>query len=153
MAGIRGVAASKTHAASGADVNATGFVANEQVTLSTDPTGSSYQWALSVPSDSSPARSALDDDTDATPKFTPDVDGLYVITCTVGGSTVYVLRISVAAPGVVRYGEINNYLPLTDAQVPTPQTGFAFYCGADHSNLPCIKKTDGTVHTVDLTAT
>lgn len=153
MAGISAVSASKSHAHSGADVTASGsFVVNEQVTLSATPTGTSYQWELSIPAASSPARSALDDDTDGTPKFTPDVAGLYVVSVTVNGSTLYVLRLSVAAPGVVRMGEINNMLPLTDAQVPTPQTGFSFFCGADHSNLPCIKKTDGTVHTVDLTA-
>lgn len=151
MAGISAVSASKTHSASGADVSATGFIVGERIALSATPTGSGYQWAMAAPTDSAPAYSGLDDDTDATPRFIPDVAGYYVLSVDVDG-TQYVLRISVAAVGTVRASEVYNFQPLTDSQVSTPQVGFSFFCGADHSNLPCIKKTDGTVHTVDLTA-
>lgn len=152
MAGIGAVSVSKTHSASGADVSATGFLVNERIALSATPAGSGYAWTLSAPNDSAPVASALDDDTDATPAFMPDVPGYYVVTVTVDGATSYVLRLAVAPVATVRLGEVQHMLPLTDAQVSTPQVGFAFYCGSDHSNLPCVKKSDGTVHTVDLTA-
>lgn len=152
MAGIQAVSASKTHDDSGADVSATGFIVGERIALATDPAGTSHAWSLSAPSDSAPARSALDDDDDATPSFIPDVPGYYVVSVTLNGSTLYVLRIAVVSTATVRIGEVQHMLPIADSQVTTPQTGFAFYCGSDHSSLPCIKKSDGTVHTVDLTA-
>ena len=151
MAGIGAVSLSKTHSASGADVAATGFVVNERITLSTDPAGSGYAWALSAPNDSAPVVSALDDDTDASPAFMPDVPGLYLVTVTVDGATLYILRMSVASVATARICEVQHDLPLTDAQVATPQVGYVRYCGADHGNRMVIKKSDGTVHLVDLT--
>lgn len=154
MAGITAQSATKTHASgsTSADASITGFLVNERITLGVSPAGTGFVWALAAPNDSSPARSAIDDDDDAAPSFIPDVSGYYVVSVTVDGTTSYVLRISVADVAIVRQAEGTHFLPLTDAQVPTPQTGFTLFCGADHSSLPCVKKSDGTVHTVDLTA-
>src|SRR6185369_9656961 len=116
MAGISAASVTKTHAASGSDVAATGFLSREQIALSATPSGSGYSWSIALPSDSSPGRAALDDDTDATPKFTPDVPGFYTVTVVVGGSTTYVLRIAAVARGVARQCEAINFAPLADSQ-------------------------------------
>ncbi|HEU4544342.1 MAG TPA: hypothetical protein VFR23_24640 [Jiangellaceae bacterium] len=152
MAGISATAIAASHAASTADASASGFIVNERITLATSPTGSSYAWSLSAPSDSSIASSGLDDDTAAGPKFTPDVAGYYVVSVTVDGATLYVLRLAVAAPGVVRLGEIQNLMPLTDSQVPTPQAGVNLYYSSTQGALS-VKTTAGAVFTINLTAT
>jgi hypothetical protein len=144
MAGIGAVSVTKTHAAAGADVAATGFLVNEQITLSATPSGSGYQWSIAIPADSSPARSALDDDTDAAPKFTPDVAGFYTLSVLVDGATTYVLRIAAAAPAIIRQGEGMNLMPLSNAQVPTPQAGVTLYYSTDSSKA-VVKDTTGTV--------
>ncbi len=144
MAGIGAVSVSKTHAASGVDVAATGFLVNEQVTLSASPAGSGYQWSVAIPSDSAPGRAALDDDTDAAPKFTPDAPGFYTITVLVDGATQYVLRLAVVSVGTVRVGEVFHLLPLANAQVATPQTGVALYYSTDSSKA-VVKDSAGTV--------
>jgi|SRR6185369_11082646 len=144
MAGISAASVTKTHAASGSDVAATGFLSREQIVLSATPTGSSYAWSIALPSDSSPGRAALDDDTDATPKFTPDVPGFYTVTVLVDGTTTYVLRLTVAAVGTARQCEAINFAPLADAQVPTPATGVSLYFSSDLGAL-ATKDTTGTV--------
>jgi len=151
MAGISATAIAASHAASTEDTSTSNFIVGEQITLATSPTGASYAWSLSAPSDSVPARSALDDDTAAAPKFTPDVAGYYVVAVTVAGATLYVLRIAVAAPGVVRLGEIQNLQPVTDAQVPTPQAGVNIYYSSTQDALS-VKTTAGAVFTFDLTS-
>ncbi|HEX5076143.1 MAG TPA: hypothetical protein VFW03_23220, partial [Gemmatimonadaceae bacterium] len=120
MSGINAASTTKTHSASGADVATTGFLAREQITLSATPSGSGYAWSIALPSDSSPAAAALDDATDATPKFTPDVPGFYTISVLVDGATTYVLRVAVVAVGTARQCEAINFAPLLDSQVPTP---------------------------------
>lgn len=144
MAGISAVSASKSAAASGADVAVTGFLVGERIALSTTPTGNGYQWAMAAPSDSAPARSALDDDTDGAPTFIPDVAGYYVLSVTVDGSTTYVLRIAVASVATVRVGEVLHLLPLADSQVSTPQAGVSFYYSTD-AGKAVVKDTTGTV--------
>jgi len=144
MAGIAATSVTTTFAAAGADVAATGFLVNEQVTLSATPSGSGYAWSVAIPSDSAPGRSALDDDTDATPKFTPDVPGFYTITCLVDGATLYVLRLAVLAVATVRVCEVLHFPPMANAQVTAPQIGFKVF---NSSDLPGMAKMDsaGTV--------
>lgn len=144
MAGISAVSASKTHNASGADVAATGFLVGERIALADDPGGDGYAWNLSAPSDSAPARSALDDDTDAAPTFIPDVPGYYVVSVTVDGSTLHVLRLAVASVATVRTGEALHLLPLTNAQVSTPQTGVSLYYSTD-AGKAVVKDSAGVV--------
>lgn len=145
MAGINAVSATKTHNNSGADVATTGFVFKEEISLTASPAAStSYLWSLSAPSDSSPARSALDDETDANPRFTPDVAGFYTVSVLIDGTTTYVLRIAVVNTATVRTGEVFHLLPLTNAQVATPTTGVALYYSTD-AGKAVVKDTSGTV--------
>ncbi len=144
MAGIGAVAASKTHVASGADVSASGFIANERVALSATPAGSGYAWSVSAPSDSRPALSDLNDDTDTTPSFTPDVAGFYVVSVLVDGVTLYVLRLEVAEVGIVRPSYALNLPSYADSQVPTPSIGVTLYYSTTASKA-VVKDTSGTV--------
>jgi hypothetical protein len=139
MAGISAFSVSGSHAAGTADDTTSGFVVNEQVTLATSPTGSGYAWTLAIPSASSPAQSALDDDTAASPKFTPDVPGLYLLQCVVDSATTYILRIAVVAAAVARQFEGINCAPIADAQIPTPLVGVTIYFSSD---LPGMAKKD-----------
>jgi len=144
MAGIGAVSVTTTHAASGSDVTATGFLANEQITLSATPSGSGYAWSCAIPSDSGPGRSAFDDDTSATPKFTPDVPGFYTVSCLVDGATLYVLRLAVLSVAVARQCQVLSLAPFADAQVPTPAAGVSLYYSTD-SGKAVVKDTTGTV--------
>jgi len=144
MAGISATSVSKTHAASTADATTSGFVSNEQVTLATSPAGAGYAWTIAIPSASSPAQSAIDDPTAASPKFLPDVPGLYLLQCVVDSATTYILRIAVVAAAVARQGEAINFLPMANSQVPTPLVGITVF---NSSDLPGMAKKDtaGTV--------
>lgn len=144
MAGINAVSVTKTHNNSGADVATTGFLINERITLSASPTGSGYLWALAAPNDSVPVYSALDDDSDEGPAFTPDVAGFYTVSVLVNGVTQYVLRITVTDVAVARQAQGINLLPLANAQVPTPQAGVTIYYSVE-LGAPAKKDTSGTV--------
>ncbi len=147
MAGIlaNSVTATMSSGDTAVDKSVSGYIGNEQIVLTTSPAGSGYSWALSRPSNST-ARSDLDDATAATPTFTPDVPGMYVVTVTVDSVTAYVLRIAVLSVAVTRFGEVNLYLPIADSQVPTPTIGRAVYFSSTQ-NAMVEKRPDGTVHT------
>jgi hypothetical protein len=135
-----------------ADLGIAGFVINEQITLSTTPTGTSYSWGQSIPSGASTARTALNDDDAATATFTPDVAGVYVITCTVSGSMSYVIRIAVADVATVTMAQVARLQAVADASVPTPSAGtMCLYCSSTQSNALAVKKSDGSIHTITLT--
>ena len=91
-----------------------GYLVNEQVTLTTSPTGTNYQWTLSVPSNSNVVISALDSATAASPKFTPDVDG-----------TTYTLMLTVLDASISNNVQIQRMQPIKDASVPTPSSSGA----------------------------
>lgn len=136
-----------------ADLGIAWFVINEQITLSTTPTGTSYSWGQSIPSGASTARTALNDSDDASVTFTPDVAGVYVITCIVSGSTTYVIRIAVADVATVTMAQVARLQAVADSSVPTPSTGtLCLYCSSTQSNALSVKKSDGSIHTVNLTA-
>lgn len=142
MAGI--VATSATTNNSGdtaADKSVSGYLTNEEITLTASPAGSSYSWSLSAPSGSS--RAALTSTTDADPRFTPDVDGFYVVSLTVDG-VEYVLRAAVVSTGVVATLGNTRYLPETNAQAPAPSSGITVFYSSDESGL-AFKDTGGTV--------
>lgn len=151
MAGIRAVSVTKTFASAGADVASSGFLINEQIVLSAEPAGAGYAWKLSAPSNSVPARSRLDDDGAAVPTFTPDVDGLYLVQVVVDGTTTYVLRIGVSPVASAKQAQAINFLPLADSQVPTPILGRTIYCSATQGNVMVEKRTDGSVHIINVT--
>ncbi len=150
MAGILANSVSVTQLSASADASVSGYVTAEQIVLSTTPTGASYAWALGKPSGAT-ARSDLTDDTGASVAFTPDVAGYYVVTCTVGSSTIYVARISVTQSAAATSVEALRLQPKSNASVPTPSTGVALFYSSDESAL-CVKDASGDVFTVDLTA-
>lgn len=151
MAGILANSVSKTMVAGDTAVDNTtsGFVALEDVALSTTGTPTSRAWGLSKPSNST-RRCVLSSDSDASPTFTPDVGGYYVVTCVVDGTTVYILRVSVSAIGEVTTQTAIRLTPIANAAVPTPATGRTVYFSSDASAL-VEKRPDGTVHTIDVT--
>lgn len=122
MAGILAASATKTMASGNTSANGSvsGYIVGEQVTLTTTPTGTNYAWAISIPSGSAAARSALSASTGASVTFTPDYGGLFVISCTVDSTTTYTLVISVAATVASTAVEAIRYQALSDATVSTP---------------------------------
>jgi hypothetical protein len=149
MAGITANSASVTMESgdTAADNTFDGFILNEQITLATSPTGSTYSWGLARPSGAT-SRSDLSSSTAATPRFIPDAAGYYVITCTVDSNTDYILRISVTASAATTVTEALRLPPKAAGTVTTPTTGFAVF---NDSAVDRLRKKDssGTVTDVD----
>lgn len=150
MAGITAIASSKTHAASGVDVTASGFIAGEGITLTASPTGTDYLWSIALPSGSSAARVGFAGETEASASFTPDVTGLYSASVTVDG-TVYVLRMSVTAIAASSLVQLLRLSPIADEEAPTPTVGGGLYWSSTQGAL-ALKDSAGDVFTVDVTA-
>jgi len=121
-----------------------GYITAEQIALSTTPTGTTYEWSLAKPTGSS-ARADLSASTGASVSFTPDVAGNYGIACTVDETTTYTLLLAVANVGQVITLGILQFMPLHDAQVPTPATGRSVYYSIESAKV-VEKRPDGTVH-------
>jgi|1185.fasta_scaffold03947_3 hypothetical protein len=149
MSGITAISSTTTHAASGADVSVAGYLTGDQIALMTSPTGTDYQWAISLPSGSNALRAGLAGDDTATASFTPDAPGVYAVSVTVDG-TVYILRIGVTMLAQSTALEALRLLPVTDSQIATPSLGAALYYSSTRNAL-AMKGTDGVVHTVNLT--
>ncbi len=130
------------------DQNVTGYLMNEQITLSVTGSPTNTTWGQAIPSGSGAARTALSSSSGATQRFTPDVSGYYTITCNADG-TMYVLRIQVLAIAQSVAREALRLLPMANSQVPTPQTGIALFCGTDETLR--FKDSTGTVYTVTAT--
>lgn len=142
--GILANSVEKTHSSSTSDDTSLGYVTASRITLTTTPTGTTYSWALGQPSASSPARAALSAETGASVNFVPDVAGYYNIICTVDGSTVYILRISVEATAVSSLVDSLRHSPKSDSSVPTPALGLAQYFSSTQSTL-CSKTSAGLI--------
>jgi len=141
--GILANSASVTMTSSSSDAVSTGYVTGEQITLSVNPTGTSYTWGASVPAGSAPGRSRLLGTSDPSPTFVPDVAGTYLITCLVD-STSYVLRATVAALSVSDSTQVIRLSPVGDTTVPPPAAGVSLYFSSD-ANALVTKAPDGTV--------
>ena len=126
------------------DKSVSGYITGEQIVLTTNPTGTTYVWAATKPAGAS-GRSSLSAADGASVVFTPDVEGVYLVTCTVDGSTAYVIRIACVQIGVVSFLGAIRFLPLANTQVPTPSSGVSVYFSSDAGAL-VQKRTDGTVH-------
>jgi len=153
MAGIMACSATETMVAgdTSADNSHSGYIAAEMVTLSVTPSGTSYSWGQSIPSGSATTRSALSSTTDASPTFTPDVAGEWVITCLVSGVTTYVLRLSVTAIATTTMAEAFRLQPVADGSVSAPAgTTLVLYNSATQGAL-AVKNSSGTIYTVDVT--
>lgn len=97
----------------------TGYITAEEITLTLDVTGSSYSWSLAKPR-ASTTRCALSDTTGASVTLVPDVEGYYVVTVLVSGTTTYSIRFSAVDPGVVTFDGARRWVGRTAASVPTP---------------------------------
>ncbi len=148
MAGITAQSATKTHAAgsTSADLAVSGFVTKEQISLGVTGTPGTCQWSLSKPSNSG-SGCALDTPNQIICKFSPDVDGLYTVSCLVDGVTTYVLRIAVLNISNISFLSVVHLLPCTDSQVPIPRSGIMLYFSSN-TNLLSIKKSDGSIDEV-----
>ncbi len=129
MAGILANSASKTMlaAATSADNSVAGRVTGEQITLTVSPSGTDYTWSQSIPSGSTPRRSALSDSTGASVTCTPDVAGTYTVTCIVDSTTTYVLRIGVTSTAISQLAEAIRQSPKEDSTVPAPSLGLTLF--------------------------
>jgi len=145
MAGIKASSATVTmvDGDTAADNTFDGFLTQEQIALSTTPTGTAYSWGLSKPAGSA-ACVAISDEDDATPLFTPDVGGYYVVTCTVDGTTSYVLRCSVTQTATTTWVDASRFPPRLNAAVAAPATGRAMFFSRDAQAMR-LKRPDGSV--------
>jgi hypothetical protein len=125
-----------------------GFIVGEQITLGITPAGECV-WGQSIPRASAPARSKLNDDTAAAPKFTPDVGGTYVVTVVVDGTTTYTLVLAVVNTAVIDLGEGIRLSPVADAQVPAPTLGRVLYFSSTQDAL-VVKLPDDSTQVVDV---
>lgn len=152
MAGIMANAASATMVSgdTSADNAVSGYVADEQISLSVTPTGSAYVWAISKPSGAT-SRSDLAADDTATSAFTPDTAGEWLVSLVVDSTTTYVLRISVTDTATGYVFEAMRFPPKTAASVATPATGGSVFMNSATSLLS-IKRSTGTVRTLELKA-
>ncbi len=152
MAGIKAnsVSATMGDGDTAVDKSVAGYITDEQVVLTTTPTGAAYSWGIAKPAGAT-SRSDLSSTTVAAPTFTPDVPGYYVLDCVVDSTTSYVIRVNVTQVAIVTSYEAIRLAPKADADVPTPATGCAIYWSSTQ-DAAALKKSDGTIHTFDLTA-
>jgi hypothetical protein len=148
--GILANSASKTQSSSSSDDVTSGYVVNEKVVLTTNPTGTNYSWAISLPSGSSPVRAGLSGDTGSSVTFKPDVGGIYTIVCTVDGTTTYTLRVTVVDVVLMTPLEALRLAPVADASIPAPPaTVLALYNSIEQSGL-VVKDSAGDIFPVEL---
>lgn len=145
MAGILANSVSVTMTAGETAVTkaVTGYVEDEEITLSVSPTGTDYVWSITKPSGST-ARSDLSSDTGASVTFTPEADGYWMATCVVDSTTTYRIRIAVSAISQTTTIGAHRFSPIADASVPTPVLGATTYYSSDAGTM-VEKRTDGTV--------
>lgn len=148
--GILANSASVSMASSSSDDVKAGYVVGEQIVLSTTPAGSRYSWGTSLPSGSAPLRSALSATDIASPRFTPDVAGVYVVVCDVDG-TPYVLRLSVTMRATISIAQALRFSPVPDDSVAAPAVGAVLYFSSDQDAL-VTKDSAGAIATIDTTA-
>lgn len=151
MSGILANSASMTMTGgdTATDKAVSGYVCSEQITLSVTPSGSSYSWGLSKPAGAT-GRSDLNDATSASPVFTPDVAGYYVLTCLVDGATAYVLRAAVTHAAVTTAYEAIRFSPIADSRVAAPALGCCLFWSATQNAL-AVKLPDDSIATVGVT--
>lgn len=151
MAGIIASSVSRPMLAAetAADKSVSGYLTNEQITLSTTPTGSNYVWLQTKPNGST-VRSSLSASTGASIVFSPDIEGTYLVTCIVDSTTTYVIRMAAVNVGAVSALGALSFAPLADAQVPTPATGVTVYYSSTAGAL-VHKDSAGVVSVIDVT--
>ncbi len=145
MAGITAISATKTLGSgdTSADNTTSGYVSKEQISLGLTGSPVTALWSLSKPN-ASGSSCQLDDETSLTPKFSPNVEGMYVVSCLVDGSTTYILRISAVDTTITSAISAIHFLPCLNSQIPTPRSGRTVFFSSD-SGAMSQKLPDGTV--------
>lgn len=148
MAGIMANSASETMVSgdTSADNTTSGYLTKESIGLTVTGSGSTFLWSLSKPT-ASGLTSALSSTDESSSGFTPDVDGYYVVTCLVDGTTLYVLRVAVADVSPVGTVTALRFLPVANATVPTPAAGATVFYSIEVGGL-AKKLADGTVSAI-----
>ena len=151
MAGITAVAVTGSLLAGDtlADKTVTGFITKEQVTLGVTGSPTTLLWTLSKPSNSGTA-CRLSNVSASSPVFTPDVEGNYVVTCTVDSITFYRLTMSIVSIANTSTISALRFLPMTHAQVPAPRSGSTLFFSSELSKL-AIKLPDDSVAGIETT--
>lgn len=147
MAGIlaNSVSATMVSGDTSPDNTATGYISAEQITLTTFPTATTYAWVLSSPSGSSGAKCFLVGAAEASATFTPDVEGVYVVTCVTDAAS-YVIRLTVlkiASTGTTQAMRLSS---TNSAQIPTPAPAAVTLFFPSGAAVLAIKDSDGDVH-------
>lgn len=148
MSGITAVSATETldAASTSVDHSVSGFVTKEQISLGLTGSPVKARWTISKPSNSSGA-CELDSKSQLSARFTPDVDGLYTVSCIIDDVTLYVLRIAAVSLANISTISVLHLLPCADEQVPVPTSGVMLYFSST-SGLLSKKKPDGTTESV-----
>jgi len=148
MAGILANSASVSMVSgdTAASKNMFGYAKTEAITLGVTPAGTSWVWAMVPPSASLARTARLSSTTVAAPTFTPDVDGTYVITCMVDGTTSYTIHCVVVNETTAVQVPHVTWTPKAPADVVAPAGGLRqFYNSA--TSLMAFKDSDGNVTT------
>jgi hypothetical protein len=118
-----------------ADNSQSGYITDEQVSLSVTPSASTgVAWSLSKPT-SSTARAALVDATASSTNFTPDVAGEYVVSAVVDSTTTYTLRMSVTQVATSSTLEALRFAEKIASAVSAPNTGIAVFADLTSGHL------------------
>lgn len=144
MAGImaNSVSATMVSGDTAADKSVSGYLTKEAISLSVTG-GSTFSWSLSKPT-ASGSTVALKTPTAASSGFSPDVEGYYVVTCLVDGTTLYVLRLATADVSPVGTMTALRLIPVANATIPTPVAGATIFYSIEEDAV-AKKLPNGTV--------
>lgn len=150
MAGIKANSASFTmvDGDTAVDKSVSGRITGEQIVLTTTGSPATFSWAIAKPAGST-VRADLSDDDGSSVTFSPDVEGTYLITCVVDGSTTYNIRIGCVNISVVGSIGALRFTPIANSQVPTPAAGVTIYYSSDSASL-VQKDSTGTVSEIQV---
>lgn len=123
-----------------------GYAVSEQITLTASPTGTVYAWTMSRPSGST-VRSDLTTEDEATSYFTPEMEGTYLVTADVDGTT-YTIQIGVLAAANTNTVQVLRLQPLEDASVATPTSGSLGLYNSDENDALSVKNDAGTIYKI-----
>lgn len=125
------------------DQNVTGFATSEQVTLTVTGSPTTVVYTLSAPTTS--AYASILATSDIAARFTPDVQGLYVIQAVVDDSTTYILRLSVSVFGAVTMRQAMHLPPSDPADIDAPTVGRVLFSDSTNSSHASLKLPDNSV--------
>lgn len=145
MSGITAVSATKSVDAGSTTVDNSviGFVSKEQISLGLTGSPTTALWSISKPINSG-SYCTISDENSVNPVFTPDVEGIFTVSCLVDGSTTYILRFSIVNIAVTSAISAIHFLPCLNSQIPTPSSGVTVFFSSESGQMS-KKSTNGTV--------